>query len=98
MDLSRLLEMLLVILTFAVVLSVWIDVGGCVYPIYSTAWSAMMASLQLMNSAPISASAADGMTALMILAIVNNYTLLGGNYVLLDINKCPPDLLLDVVS
>ena len=50
-----------------------------------------------MNSDPSSASAADDMTALIILVIVKNDPLLGGNYVLLDINKRPPTLLLDLV-
>ena len=57
-----------------------------------------MVYLQLMNSAPSSASAADDMTALMILAIANTYPLLGGNAVLLDINKFPPDMLQAFVS
>ena len=52
-----------------------------------------MASLQFMNSAPSSASAVDYTTALMILKTVNTAPLLGGNVVLLDINKCPPALL-----
>ena len=49
--------------------------------ISSRAWHAEMASLQLMNSAPSSASAADDMNALIIFAIVNNAPLLGGNSV-----------------
>ena len=53
-----------------------------------------MASLQLMHSAPSSASAADDMTALKVLDIGNTDLLLGGNSVLLDINKCPPSRLL----
>ena len=52
-----------------------------------------MASLQLMNSYPRSASADYYMTALMILAIFNTAPLLGGNAVLLDIKKFPPALL-----
>ena len=53
--------------------------------------------MQLTNSAPSSASAADDMTALIILAMVNTDSLLGGNYVLLDIKKFPPALLLDLI-
>ena len=49
-----------------------------------------MFSLQLMNSAPSSYSSDDDMTALIILAIVNNAPLLVGNAVLFDINKSPP--------
>ena len=57
-----------------------------------------MDSLQLINSAPSSASDADDMTSLMVLEIVNTAPLLGGNSVLLDTNKFPPALLLDLVS
>ena len=56
-----------------------------------------MAPLKLIRSALSSASSAYDMTALMILEIVNTSPLLGGNAMLLDINKCPPDLLLDFV-
>ena len=56
-----------------------------------------MASLQLMNSAPSSASAADDMISLMILEIVKTAPLLSRNAVLLDIKKCPPTMLLDFV-
>ena len=63
-------------------------------PIYSRAWRAGMSSLQLINSVPSSASTADEMTALMVLAIVNTNPLLGRNSVSLDIKKFPPDLLL----
>ena len=52
-----------------------------------------MASLQFMNIAPSSDSAVDYTTALMILETVNTASLLGGDFVLLDIKKCPPDLL-----
>ena len=61
---------------------------------FSRSCSAGMASLQLMNSAPSSASAAYDMTALIILTTVNTALLLSGNSVLLDIKKCPPDLIL----
>ena len=50
-----------------------------------------MTSLQLMKSFPSSASAADGMTYLMILAIFNTTPLLVGNAVLFDMK--PPPLL-----
>ena len=98
MDFISLLEMLLVTAPCAVVLYVCIGVGGCVFTISSRDWRASMASLQLMKSAPSSASAADDMTALMILAIFSTDTLLGGNAVLFDINKLPPALLLDFLS
>ncbi len=49
-----------------------------------------MASLQLMQRAPTSASAAKDMTALIISAIVRMAPLFGGLAVLLDMKKCPP--------
>ena len=94
MDFSCLLSMLLVTTPCAVLFSVFIGVGGCVCPISSSDWRAGMASLKLMKSAPSPASAADDMTALMVLAIVNTAPLLGGNSVLFDMKKYPPDLLL----
>ena len=97
-DFSCLLEMLLVTTPCAVVSSVCIGVSGCVFPIYYRAWYYGMASLQLMKSAPSSPYAADDMTVLMILDIVNTDQLFGGNTVLFDMKKCPPDLLLYFVS
>ena len=94
MDFCTLLEMLLVTTPFAVVLSVFIGVGGCVCPIYSIYWRDGMSFLQFMKSAFSSASAADDMTALIILAKVNTSPFLGGNAVFFDMKKCPPDLLL----
>ena len=61
-------------------------------------WRAGMASLPLMKSAPSSSSGAYDMTTLMILALVNTAPLLGGNAVLFDMRKCPPDFLLDIFS
>ena len=92
------MAMLLVTTPCAVVLYVCIGVGGSVCTISSSARSAGVSSLKLMKSAPSSASAADDMTTLMILAIVNTDPLLGGNSVLFDIKKCSPDLLMDFVS
>ena len=86
--------MLLVTKPCAVVLSVYIGVGGCLCPIYSCYWRAGMDYLQLTKGAPGSASADDDMTALMILAIVNTDPLLGGNAVLFLMKKFPPALLL----
>ena len=56
-----------------------------------------MASLQLTNNNPSSASASDGMTTLMILAKVNTAQLLGGNSMFLVIRKFTPYLILDFV-
>ena len=77
-DLSRLLAMLLVMNPSAVVLSVCIGVGGCLWPIVSNARRAGIASLQLMKRAPNSASAAEDMTAFMICEMVRMYPLFGG--------------------
>ncbi len=57
-----------------------------------------MASLQLMFRAPISASAVDDMTALMICKIVRIAPLLPGILLLLDMMKCLPALLRALVS
>ena len=67
-------------------------------PISSRDWCAGIDSLKLMNSAPSLASAADDMTALIILTIFNTAPLFGGNYVLFYINNPPPALLLAFVS
>ena len=67
-------------------------------PISSRTWRAGINSLQLMNNSPSLASTADDMTALMILVIANTAPLLLGNYVVLDIKKCPPALLLAFFS
>ena len=82
----------------AVVLSVCIGVGGCLCPRKSRVCRAGMASLQLMYRAPILASAADDMTALMICEIVRMAPLLLGIASSLDMKKCPPALLRALVS
>ena len=51
-----------------------------------------------MNLAPSSSYAADDMTDFIIFVIFSTAPLLGGNSVFLDINKCPPDLLIYFVS
>ena len=50
----------------AVVLSVWMSVGGCLWPISSNKCRASIAWLELMYRVPISASAADVITFLII--------------------------------
>ncbi len=57
-----------------------------------------MASLQLMYRAPILASAADDMTALMICEIVRMALLLLGIVLSLDMKNRPPALLRVLVS
>ena len=78
-DFSRFLEMLLVTTPCTIVLYVCIGVGDCVCPLSSSNWRAGMNYLQLMKNSPSSDCAADDMTALMILDIVNTAPLLGGN-------------------
>ena len=97
-DLSHFLVMLLVTTPSAVVLSVCIGVGGCLWPIVSNAWRDGIASLQLMKSAPKYASAAEDMTAFMICEMVRKDPLFGGTSDLSDMKKCPPALFLAFYS
>ena len=55
----------------AVVLSVWIGVDGCLWPISSTVFHAGIACCELIYSAPISASAAEVITFFMMFAMFN---------------------------
>ena len=80
------------------VLSVCIGAGGCLCPRRLRVCWARMASLQLMYRAPILASAADDMTALMICEIVRIAPLLRGTASSFDMTKCPPALLRAFVS
>ncbi len=57
-----------------------------------------MASRQFMYRAPISASAADDITVLMICALVKTAPLFGGSALLFDMKKCPPAWLRALVS
>ncbi len=60
-------------------LSVWIGVGGCLWPISSRRCRMGIASRALMYRAPSSASAALDMTALSILEMFRTAPLLGGS-------------------
>ena len=97
-DFNRLLAMLFVMKPCAVVLSVCIWVWGYLCPISLSAWRAGMALRQLMKSALSSASAAEDMTDLMILATVRTEPLLVGYSVELDKKKWPPARLLALDS
>ena len=97
-NLSPLLEMLLVTTPSAVVLSFFIGVGGCSWPIVSNAWRAGIASLQLMKRAPNSASAAEYMTAFMICEMLRTDPLFGGTAESSYMKKFPPVLLLALDS
>jgi hypothetical protein len=89
---------LLLITPSAVVLSVWIGVRGCGWPISSSMFRKCTASFVLMNYEPSSASAAEDITALMIVAMVRIAPLLGGNLSSFDRKKCPPAQLRDFFS
>ena len=82
----------------AVELSVWIGVGCWAWPKNLSVCHAGTASQQLMYSAPISASAAEDMSALIICAMVWIAPLLAGDGVLSDMKKCPPARLRALVS
>ena len=97
-DFSRLLAMLFVTKPFAVVLSVCIGVGGCLFHISSRAWRAGMALRQFMKSALSSASAAEDMTDLMILVTVRTEPLLVRYSAVSDKKKWSPARLLALDS
>ena len=71
----------------AVVLSVWMGVGGCGWPISSAVVCAGIAWREFMYRAPILASSADDMTALMIWAIFIIALLFAGFGELSDMKK-----------
>ena len=81
-----------------VVLSVWIGVGGCLWPISSTVVIAGISCHELIYSAPISASSAEVITFFMICAMVNTAPLFDGFAAFFYMKKCPPALLLDFGS
>jgi hypothetical protein len=89
---------LLFITPSAVVLSVWIGVRGCGWPILVSICQRYTASFAFKNNAPNSASAAKDYTAFMIVAFVMIPLLLGGSWSLFDRKKCPPALLLAFFS
>ena len=78
-DLVALGKMLLLANPSAVELSVCIGVGGWGCPSSSSVVFSGNAAFALMNSPPSSASAADAITALMMLATFNTAPLFGGN-------------------
>jgi hypothetical protein len=82
--------MLLLTTPNAVVLSVWMGVLGCLWPISVRSWCIGTASHALMYSALSSASAALDMTALNILVMLRMAPLLGGLSTLVEQKKWPP--------
>ena len=78
----------------AVELSVWIGVGGCLWPISLRMARMYTASRAMMYKAPSLALAADDITFLMIWAMLRTAPLFCGIAALFDRKKCPPTLLL----
>jgi hypothetical protein len=74
----------------AVELSVWIGVLGCGWPILASICCKYAASFAFNYRAPSSASAADDITALIIVAAVRIASFLGGNLSSLDRKNVPP--------
>ena len=81
-----------------VVLLVFIDVGGCLCLIYSSACRARMNYLQFIYRSPSSAYADENIDVLLICAIVRMTLLFIGSVESLDMKKCPPTLILVFVS
>ena len=79
-----------------VVLSVWIGVGGCLWPISSTVIRAGIACPELIYIAPIYASASEVITFFMICAMVKTALLFAGFAALFDMKTFPPALLLSL--
>ncbi len=71
----------------AVLLPVWIGVGGCLCPISSSRCHSGMALRALMYNAPSSASAADNIITLMICDMFGIKLLVGGLSELLEQKK-----------
>ena len=61
-----------------VVLSIWIGVGGCLWPIFSTVIRAGIVCCEFICSAPISTSASEVITFFIICAMFNTATLFVG--------------------
>ena len=75
-----------------VVLSVWIGVGGCLWPISSTFFCAGTACRELIYITTISASAAEVITFFMICAMFKTAPLFSGFSALFDMKKFQPSL------
>ncbi len=71
-------RILLFITPSAIVLSVWIGVRGCGWPILVSICRRYLPSFAFKNSAPSSASATDDMTTFMMVTFVMMAPLLGG--------------------
>ncbi len=82
--------MLLLTTPNEVVLSVWMGVLGCLWPISVRSWRTGTASHALMYSAPSLALDALDVTALSILEMLRMAPLLGGLLTLVEQKKWPP--------
>ena len=89
MDSRCLLAMLFVTTLSAVVLLVYMGIGGCLCPISLRVWRAGIAPRQLMKRAPSLASATDDMMAFIICATVRMAPLFVRLAELLDLKKYP---------
>ena len=69
---------LLLMTPSAMALSVWMGVGGCLWPISSRIIRMYTASLAIMYNAASSASVADDMTCFIMCAMLRMAPLLGG--------------------
>ena len=85
---------LFVTMPYGVELLVCIGIGGCGWPISDRVCLICVAILLLMNSAPSLASAVDDMVCLVICAMLQIASLLGGKVVSVGMKKCPPALFL----
>ena len=73
----------------AIVLSVWIGVGGWTWPILDAVVRADIAYLELMNRAPLLTSTTNDTTELMIWAMFNTAPLFFGSLESSDMKKLP---------
>jgi hypothetical protein len=73
---------LLFITPSAIVLLVWIGVRGCRWPILVSICRRYTASFPFKNNAPSSASAAEDITAFMIVAFCHDRSIIGGELVI----------------
>jgi hypothetical protein len=95
MALSAFGNILLVSMACTVALLVCIGVRGCGGPSLASVWRVETAVFALMKRAPISASAADDMTAQIICKILRTAPLLKGISSFPAMNMCPPARLQD---
>ena len=89
-ELVALATILLLMRPSDVLFSVWMDVCGFGWPVYSSGLRMGTAVLALKNNAPSSASATDDITLRMIVDRLRTAPLFGGFYSLFDRKWWPP--------